>query len=226
MPTTPRDPAAGKRTTRADDALGVPRKRRSYVPAAQAQELLLVTTIRLARELPLDQVTARRIASEAGLDPSTIPRNFGSMHSLFVAVCRRLGADAFARHRDGLGSFSGGAGLQLFMDPDLALRSRILAWMRAEGMETGVSRENQTATMQLLQAQLQKRLPVSDRAAFLWMHVSLLLSEGLAVFGDQHYLTEADRIDAMNLMTKLRDQIPVVESSITWVDPGTRDVAD
>ncbi|CAB4711830.1 unannotated protein [freshwater metagenome] len=180
-----------------------------------------MTTIRLARELPLDQVTARCIASEAGLDPSTIPRNFGSMHSLFVAVCRRLGSDAFARHGDGLGSFTAGTALRLFTDPDLALRNRILAWMKGEGMETGVDRDSQAATMLALRTEFQSRLPVSDRAAFLWMHVVILLSEGLAVFGDLHYLTDADRIDAMNLMTKLRDQIPVVESSITWVDPNT-----
>jgi hypothetical protein len=51
--------------------------------------------------------------------------------------------------------------------------------------------------------------------------VAILLSEGLAVFGDLHYLSDADRIDAMQLMTTLRDQIPMVESSITWVDPET-----
>jgi len=198
-------------------APGAPRKRRAYVPAAQAQELLIGTAIRLLRTRPFDQVTARLITREAGLDLSTISRNFGSMHNLFVTVCRQLGADALARGGVAVGSGSPSAALGLMLDPDLVLRSRVIAWMVGEGVAGAVDPERQIATMDWLANQLRSQVAVGERTAWLWMHIMLLLTEGLAVFGDLHYLSDADRADALQLVLTLRGQLPKLEQEITWI---------
>lgn len=194
-----------------------PRKRRPVVPAAQAQELLLESAIGLLRSNPFDQATARRIAAEAGLDTSAIARNFGSMHGLFVAVCKRLTAQTMERSRSQRVATSAESGLRMLTDPDLALRNRVVAWMITEGMDPGVEKASYQATLATMAAEFQSRVPVSDRTAMLWMQVTALITEALAVFEDVHFMDPADRLDAMQMMLKLRDRLPEVEREITWV---------
>jgi len=194
-----------------------PRQRRPVVPAAQAQELLLESAIRLLRTNPFDEATARRIAAEAGLDTSAISRNFGSMHGLFVAVCKRLTALTMERSRSQRVAASAEIGLRLLTDPDLALRNRVVAWMITEGMDPGVEKESYRATLAAMAAEFQSRVPVGDRTAMLWMQVTALIAEALAVFEEVHFLEPADRLDAMQLMLKLRDRLPEVEREMRWV---------
>jgi AcrR family transcriptional regulator len=194
-----------------------PRQRRPVVPAAQAQELLLESAIRLLRTNPFDEATARRIAAEAGLDTSAIARNFGSMHGLFVAVCKRLTAQTLERSHSRRVAASAEIGLQLMTDPDLALRNRLVAWMIVEGMDPGVEKGSYRATLATMAAEFQSRVSVTDRTAMLWMQVTALIAEALAVFEEVHFLEPADRLDAMQLMLKLRDRLPEVEQEITWV---------
>lgn len=194
-----------------------PRKRRPVVPAAQAQQLLIETAIELLRARPFDQVTARLITREAGLDLSTISRNFGSMQNLFVTVCRQLAASAVARRQQVLGAANPAAAYGLMLDPDLLLRNRVIAWMVGEGARGAVDEERQRETMTWLAEEFRAHTPVSERTAWLWMHMMVLLSEGLAVFGDLHYLSEADRMDAFQMVLALRAQLPTVEQSINWV---------
>jgi len=206
------------------DAVGSTRKvpptppqRRPVVPAAQAQELLLESAIGLLRTNPFDQATARRIAAQAGLDTSAIARNFGSMHGLFVAVCKRLTAHTLKRSQSQQVAASAEARLSLLTDPDLALRNRLVAWMITEGMDPGVEKESYRSTLATMAAEFQSRVPVSDRTAMLWMQVTALITEALAVFDEVHFMEPADRLDAMQMMLKLRDRLPEVEREITWV---------
>jgi len=196
----------------------VPRKRRAYVPAAQAQQLIIETAIRLLRTRPFDQVTARLITREANLDLSTIPRNFGSMQNLFVTVCRQLAADALARRQRVLGSGTPANAFGLMLDPDLVLRSRVIAWMVGEGVVAAVDEDRQRATMTWLAEEFRSQVPVHERTAWLWMHLMALLSEGLAVFGDLHYLSDADLTDAWQMVMGLRAHLPAVEQTIDWAD--------
>lgn len=211
----PRKSAEGKASATAA-APATPRKRRPVVPAAQAQELLVETTIRLLRTRAFDRVTARLITAEAGLDLSTIPRNFGSMQNLFVIVCRQLGAQAFERRQEAVGSIDRSNAGELLFDPDLVLRSRLIAWMVAEGVDGAVEEERQKATMTLLSNEFRSQLPVSERTAWIWMHLMLFLSEGYAVFGESHYLSQTDVIDAFQLVLALREQLPTIERTINW----------
>ena len=193
-----------------------PRQRRPVVPAAQAQELLLESTIRLLRTNPFREATARRIAAGAGLDTSAIARNFGSMHGLFVAVCKRLTSLTMERSQSQRVAASAEIGLRMLTDPDLALRNRVVAWMITEGMDPGVEKESYLATLAAMAAEFQSRVPVSDRTALLWMQVTALITEALAVFENVHFLEPADRLDAMQLMLKLRDRLPEVEREMNW----------
>lgn len=208
---------ATTRPTRAGATPGGPRKRRPFVPAAQAQQQLIETAIQLLRTRPFDQVTARLITREAGLDLSTISRNFGSMQNLFVTVCRQLGANALARGREAVGAGNQAAAQGLMLDPDVVLRARLIGWMVGEGVTGAVDKDRQQVTMQWLAAQFRSQVPVSERTAWLWVHITTLLAEGLAVFGDQHYLSAADRADAFQLVLALRQQLPEIERAMKWV---------
>ena len=187
------------------------------VPAAQAQELLLQSAIDLLRTNPFSEATARRIAAGAGLDTSAISRNFGSMHGLFVAVCKRLAALTIERSQARLPEASAEMGMRLLTDPDLALRNRLVAWMIVEGMDPGVEEASLKATLASMAAEFQARVPVSDRTAMLWVQMTALITEAMAVFADVHFMSPADWIDGTQMMFSLRDRLPEVERSITWV---------
>ena len=64
---------------------------KSRVPATEAKRLLIAAAIRLMSTTPFSKITVRDVADEAGLNASTILRNFNSQEELFVAVTQELG---------------------------------------------------------------------------------------------------------------------------------------
>lgn len=67
-----------------------PRGRRKSVAAAEAKEVLVQTVLGLVQTVPLPELTARRIAREAGMDAKTIFRCFTNLDDLFVTALRAL----------------------------------------------------------------------------------------------------------------------------------------
>ena len=67
-----------------------PTARRKPVPLAEAKEVLIQSVLCLVQTIPLPEITARRIAQQADMDPKTIFRCFSTLDDLFVAALRVL----------------------------------------------------------------------------------------------------------------------------------------
>ncbi len=107
------------------------RPKRSYVRKAQARELLINAAIDLFRERPFSQVTTKEIADRAGLTPVAIQSTFGGQLGLYEVVAQTLIDNvgvAFAE----LGGAQ--ANLGIIFHPDLTLSTRLVAWLRGEGV--------------------------------------------------------------------------------------------
>ena len=118
-------------------------------------------------------MTARRVTTEADLALPTIYRIFGSMEGLFAAASHQLMRQALAkteRIQD----------LQVFFDPDVILRSRLLAWLIAEGADP--STFTVSFVDEIIDAFQEETGGVSERAASIWLHSLTFLLEGYALF--------------------------------------------
>jgi len=183
--------------------------RRATVHAPEAQTRLVETALDLIRRLPFDQVTARRVTSEAQLSLPTILRNFGSMEVLFTRVAQELLELAMAR-RSHLQDSS------IFFDPDFVLRSRLVAWLIGEGADPAGFR---SAAMGDLLGQMREEAGgLSERTAFTWLQVLSFIVEGHAIFADVHALSDQEFADGYTLVATLRDLLPYVERQLGWAD--------
>ncbi len=185
----------------------MPRQRRAIVPAAQAQERIIAITIDLLQDLPFDQVSTRRITEAAELGVPTISRNFGSMESLFANVCRVLlqrSVERWAKKRDS----------SIFLDPDFALRTRLIAWMLAEGADPAIF---QTGLIDSLTQGLKDNVgPISDRTATAYTQLSSLILQAYVVLGSTMNIPPEQFADNFAFMSYIRDQLPRIESELGW----------
>ncbi|MUH50955.1 MAG: TetR family transcriptional regulator [Actinobacteria bacterium] len=187
---------------------GVPtRPRRPQVRGEQARELLIEATITLLRAHPFDEVTTRRISAATGLNVSVIVRNFGTVHQLLRACCERLVHGALAR--------TGQIGnLAIFLDPDVVLRNRLLAWMIGEGYDPNQESLAQQQTMHHLVEQFHSANPVSEHAARIWMLFITTTLAGYTLFGELSGITAEDFNDIGRLAFAFRDRLPAVADEL------------
>ena len=186
-------------------------RRRPVVPAAEARERLIIVTIDLLRQLPFNQVTARRVTTEADLALPTIYRIFGSMEGLFAAASHQLMRQALAkteRLQD----------LELFFDPDVILRSRLLAWLIAEGADP--TSFTVSFVDEIIDAFQEETGGVSERAASIWLHSLTFLLEGYALFSGVHNMSEEQVADGFALISELRKLLPTVDATLGWSTEG------
>jgi AcrR family transcriptional regulator len=193
----------------ADAQSGGRSPRRPIVPSAEAKVRLIDTAIDLLRELPFDEVTARKVTDAVGLALPTISRNFGSMEGLFASVSNELLERAFRRT-------SVIQDLGVFFDPDLVLRTRLLAWLIAEGSDPAVFR---TTFVDDVTDQFRKESGgVSDRTARAWLHTVTFLLEGFAVFSEVRELSEQEFLDGFELLRVLRTKLLSAETELGWAE--------
>jgi len=182
-------------------------RRRPRVPAARARELLVGATIGLLRELPFDEVTARRVSAATGLNVSVIVRNFGTMHQLLRACCERLVHDAVER----TGQIGNPA---IFFDPDLVLRNRLLAWMLGEGYDPSEDGLAQQQMITRLGEQFRAANPVSEQAARIWMLFVTTTLAGYTLFGELSGITPDDFNHIVRLAVAFRERLPEIAAEL------------
>jgi hypothetical protein len=185
----------------------LPAKRRPFVPAAQAQQRLIECTIDLLRELPFDQVTSGRITKAAELTIPTIWRNFDSMEGLFANVCRVLlqrSLERWTTKRDA----------SIFLDPDFALRTRLIAWLLAEGADPAMFHSGLLGD--LADALKQNVGPISDRTATAYTQLTTLILQAYVVFGATMSIPPEQFADNFAFMTHIREELPRLQTELGW----------
>ncbi|CAB4722941.1 MAG: TetR family transcriptional regulator [Actinobacteria bacterium] len=186
-----------------DSNESVARPPRPQVRAEQARELLVEATIALLRSHPFDEVTTRRVSAASGLNVSVIVRNFGTMHRLLRGCCERLVHDAVAR----TGQIGNPA---IFLDPDIVLRNRLLAWMLGEGYDPSEDGIAQQQMIDRLVEQFRSVNPVSEQAARVWMLFITTTLAGYTLFGELSGITPDDFNHIVRLAVAFRERLPEI----------------
>jgi len=186
-----------------------PKSVRAVVPAAEAQIRLVNASIEMLREYPFDQVTAREITKRAGLALTTISRNFGSMTGLFNQVSKILMDGALSRQ-------SSPNQLLMFLDRDFILRSQLIAWMIAEGVDPKIfNTENSDHFAQEFKIDLNVQ---SHRTSIAWQIVMQFAGQGFAIFSEVRGINKAQIADCLKMLETQRDKLPELERELGWAD--------
>lgn len=191
---------------------GSPRQR---IPSSQARPLLIETCIAMLREEPFDEVTVRHISQRAGLNPSALMRNFGSIGRLFEEVCDVLLYNWVAKMADQPNEAT-------LTEPDLILRTRLRAWLLEKGSDPQslITAQDSDATQAMLK-QLKSQVAISDRTASAYLDFLSYGAEGYILFSSLHPQDEAHLMDLLTLTNALQEFLPEVEARIGW-SPDTR----
>jgi AcrR family transcriptional regulator len=185
----------------------LPKKRRPFIPAALAQQRLIECTIDLLRDLPFDHVTSGRITEAAELTIPTIWRNFESMEGLFANVCRVLlqrSLERWSTERDA----------SIFLDPDFELRTRLIAWLLAEGADPAIFQSG--LLTELVDALKQNVGQISDRTATAFTQLSSLILQAYVVFGATMSIPPEQFADNFAFMTHIRGELPRLQTELGW----------
>jgi len=184
-------------------------QRRKRVPKAEAQKRLIEATINLLRQLPFNEVGNQAICAQADLNPSTILQHFGTLDNLLAEAAKEL----VDRHIDAR-SASGGE-LTTFTDPDIALRSRLVAWLALQGYPADQLRSGIIEDQSVMAVQ-QEVLKVGPRMASAWTSITTMIIEANSILGDIHQIDEHQAADILALMLRLRQDLPEVEVALGW----------
>jgi AcrR family transcriptional regulator len=184
------------------------------IRADEAQRRLIDATIEIIRERPFQEATARAVADVTGLHRSTIERNFGSMTGLYKAVAYEL-SDRYAEFVRTVPVEEASA--ELILHPDVQLRTRLVAWLVTQGVgpkEIAVDPEREISA--LLTAR-NIRMGVDPSAAWLFTQMMIYMIEGFTIMGETHDRREGDLRHGLELIQKLRDDLPRTAKEL-WPD--------
>lgn len=112
-------------------------ERRARVAAPQAKAVMIEATISLLREIPVTELSTRKIEERAGLDRRAITRQFGSELGLFIATLEELNCRSLERSKALPQDFSN------HMNEELKLRSDLLAFLILSAVDNGRLKEMQ-----------------------------------------------------------------------------------
>ena len=104
-------------------------ERRPRVAAPQAKAVLIDATISLLREIPVTELSTRKIEERAGLDRRAITRQFGGELGLFIATLEELNRRSLERSKVLPNDSSN------YMNEELKLRSDLLAFLILSGVD-------------------------------------------------------------------------------------------
>ena len=104
-------------------------ERRPRVAAPQAKAVMIEATISLLREIPVTELSTRKIEERAGLDRRAITRQFGGELGLFIATLEELNRRSLERSKTLPNDSSN------YMNEELKLRSDLLAFLILSGVD-------------------------------------------------------------------------------------------
>lgn len=181
----------------------------------QAVPLLVETTINLLKTRPFPEATVRRISAEAGLNPSSLQRNFGSMAGLFDAVANELLARSAARMLSGP-EFD----VVALEDEDAVLRTRLVAWLLAEGVDpASLNTPVDNPVREAIRDRQNLDESLSPRTVDTFLELVTFLSEGFITFSPVHPGADAQRLaDGVALMNVFREHLKEFEAELGWTE--------
>jgi AcrR family transcriptional regulator len=188
----------------------VERKRAPYISAAVARPHILETTIELLRTQPFPSVTVRTIAKAAGLHPSAIMRNFGSMEGLYDTIARELGKRVSGRSHlmDGP---------SLLADPDGILRTRLIGWLLGQGVDPKEIKIDQDSPGYQAVATRQGDVAITNATRELYAEIMIFLYEGFITFSPVHPFVNPENLTrSMQLLDEMRKFLPEIEKNLGW----------
>ena len=112
-------------------------ERRARVAAPQAKAVMIEATISLLREIPVRELSTRKIEERAGLDRRAITRQFGGELGLFIATLEELNRRSLERSK-ALPQDSSN-----YMNEELKPRSDLFAFLILSGVDNGRLKEMQ-----------------------------------------------------------------------------------
>ena len=104
-------------------------ERRPRVAAPQAKAVMIEATISLLREIPVTELSTRKIEERAGLDRRAITRQFGGELGLFIATLEELNRRSLERSKTLPNDSSN------YMNEELKMRSDLLAFLILSGVD-------------------------------------------------------------------------------------------
>ncbi|CAB4801423.1 MAG: TetR family transcriptional regulator [Actinobacteria bacterium] len=189
--------------------------RKARVPASLAKERLIETTISLLRTEPFYEVTTRRITREAGLPLAALSRNFGSLPGLFDAVAHAL-VKSFTDQ------FSEYGPLDALTNPDLVLRTRLVAWSIGQGADPSIFRPDPSAWSRIGVERQQRLAGVDERMGTAWAEIVTFVLEGYAIFSQTHGLNNQQTFeDCITVMSELQKSLKTLEAQLGWDQPAS-----
>ena len=182
---------------------------RTRILKQEARARLIVATISLCERLPFNEVSTRAICAEAGLNPSTILQQFGTLNALLAEAAKEL----VRRYAENQANWNGEPGA--FSDPGILLRSRLVAWLLLKGYEPEHLRSDLIEDDAVMARQV-AALKVEQRMAAAWSSLTTMVVEANAVFGPIHQLSNEDAEDVLHLVLTLRESLPAIEEKMGW----------
>jgi hypothetical protein len=141
------------------------------------------------------------------LNVSVLVRNFGSMHGLLSACCRRPVEVTVER----VGRLGNAA---VFLDPDIALRHRLLAWMIGEGYDPAADGVAHREFLDRIAQQFGAQHGVNDRTARVWIQFITAALAGYTVFGALGATSSEEFEDLVRIGVAFRNRLRDVEQEL------------
>jgi AcrR family transcriptional regulator len=194
-------------------------QKKPRISSEEARRKIVDVVIRLVETIPLQELTVRRIAREAGTDPKTIFRNFLNLEELFIASVREL------EHRMML-SLEAGEGDLRPVAPAVTY-TKLVVWLHLSGTSSNKLRPNSdvvAAFRALSIPDLENRPDVSERAKNAFFLLVMAFLAGQATVGpfQPDVFTSEATLDVVELIESLKEGIPQVAESLGWNDEARR----
>jgi len=193
---------------------GATESEKHRIRGEEARGLLVDAVLTLAETHPFQELTARRIAGHANVDPNAIFRQFGSVEDLLIAAVRHLEAQAIDHLEHDVD-----AGFTLIRSADLYLR--LTSWLILSGvaptrLATDVRFIDAAQRLTLKRIGVDPTLNPRMQRAMFTIALSFIQAQALLTPTQPEVFTAAVLEDAAVLMAKFVEQVPGIADDLGW----------
>ena len=193
---------------------GATESEKHRIRGEEARGLLVDAVLTLAETHPFQELTARRIAGHANVDPNAIFRQFGSVEDLLIAAVRHLEAQAIDHLEHDVD-----AGFTLIRSADLYLR--LTSWLILSGvaptrLATDVRFIDAAQRLTLERIGVAPTLNPRMQRAMFTIALSFIQAQALLTPTQPEVFTAAVLEDAAVLMAKFVEQVPGIADDLGW----------
>ncbi len=193
---------------------GATESEKHRIRGEEARGLLVDAVLTLAETHPFQELTARRIAGHANVDPNAIFRQFGSVEDLLIAAVRHLEAQAIDHLEHDVD-----AGFTLIRSADLYLR--LTSWLILSGvaptrLATDVRFIDAAQRLTLERIGVDPTLNPRMQRAMFTIALSFIQAQALLTPTQPEVFTAAVLEDAAVLMAKFVEQVPGIADDLGW----------